>query len=113
MTREEEIKVSALKYLDDFNPDDCGIVCGICKEDIYAAFMAGSRYADIHPNLSSLWHYVNENPKEGTDILFIAKNGKVHKASKIDSALYEWLKGNNDIKRWAYISDMLPKNIVN
>ena len=43
------------------------------------------------------------------DILFISKNGKVHKVSKIDNSLYSWLKDNNDVKKWAYINDLLPK----
>ena len=105
MTREEEVKVSALKYLDDFNPD----VCGICNEDIYDAFMAGTLYADQHPDLSSLWHDASDEPKEDIDILFISKNGKVHKVSKIDNSLYDWLKDNDGIDKWAYINDLLPK----
>lgn len=62
-----------------------------------------------YTDLSSLWHDASEEPKENMDILFISKNGNVHKASNIDIQLYDWLKNINDIKKWAYINDLLPK----
>ena len=74
-----------------------------------AAFIAGALYADQHPDTSSLWHNATEEPKEDMDILFISKNGKVNKVSKIDHTLYDWLKDNDGIDKWAYISDLLPK----
>ena len=43
------------------------------------------------------------------DILCISKNRKVHKVSKIYNQLYDWIKGNDGIDKWAYISDLLPK----
>ena len=60
-------------------------------------------------NLSRIWHDAVEEPKEATDILFVSKNGKVHKVSKIDNSLFDWLKDNDGIDKWAYISDLLPK----
>ena len=65
--------------------------------------------ADADPDTSSLWHDASEEPKEDVDILFISKNGKVHKVSKIDLSLYDWLKDNDGIDKWAYIKDLLPK----
>lgn len=62
-----------------------------------------------YTDLSSLWHDASEEPKGNMDILFISKNGNVHKASNIDIQLYDWLKNINDIKKWAYINDLLPK----
>ena len=91
MTREEEMIIESQKRYDDI------------------AFLDGVKWADEHPNLESLWHDASEEPKEDVDILFISKNGKVHKVSKIDLSLYDWLKDNDDIKHWAYISDLLPK----
>lgn len=55
------------------------------------------------------WHDAGEEPKEDTDILFVSKNGKVHKVSKIDNSLFDWFKDNDDIDKWTYISDLLPK----
>lgn len=81
------------------------------REELW--FNVGLKYgleiADNNPNISSLWHDVSEEPNENMDILFISKNGKVHKVSKIDNSLYSWLKDNNDVKKWAYINDLLPK----
>lgn len=56
---------------------------------------------------SSIWHDASEEPKDGIDILFISKKGKVHKVSKIDQTLYEWLKDNDGINKWAYTTDLL------
>ena len=55
MTREEEIKQSALKYFDNFIPD----VYGIGHGDIYEAFMAGVDWADKHPK--SPWISVKDD----------------------------------------------------
>lgn len=60
-------------------------------------------------NISQVWHDASEEPKEDMDILCIYKNMKVHKVSKIDNQLYDWLNDNNSIDKWAYISDLLPK----
>lgn len=69
----------------------------------------GLEAADKEPNTSALWHDASEEPNENTDILFISKNGNVHKVSKVDNSLYSWLTDNKGIKRWAYIYDLLPK----
>lgn len=74
-------------------------------------FYLGVKWEYNNPNISSIWHDASEEPKENMDILFISKNGNVHKASKIDNQLYDWLKDEDDIKKWAYISDLLPKYI--
>ena len=75
--------------------------------DIKQAFEKGAEWADAHPK--NVWHDASEEPNENADILFIARNGNVHKVSKVDNSLYSWLVDNKDIKRWAYIKDLLPK----
>lgn len=94
MTRDEDVIIEAKKYY---------------RNDIkcYDAFLHGVEWAE--EQIANVWHDASEELKEDVDILFISKNGKVHKVSKIDLSLYDWLKDNNDIKRWAYISDLLPK----
>ena len=109
MTREEEINYASKDYVNylldkqEYHNED------YTEDDIRQAFENGAMFADRNPDLSSLWYGASEEPKEDVDILFISKNGKVHKVSKIDLSLYDWLKDNDDIKRWAYISDLLPK----
>lgn len=61
------------------------------------------------PDISSLWHDASEEPQDNMDILFLSKDGKAHKAYKIDNYQYDWLRGVYDIKKWAYIEDLLPK----
>ena len=109
MTRAEEIKCASKDYVNylldkqEYHNED------YTEDDIRQAFEKGAMFADNNPDLLSLWHDASDEPKEDMDILFISKNGKVHKVSKIDLSLYDWLKDNDDIKRWAYISDLLPK----
>lgn len=101
MTREEQIREASATTLLQINCD--------IHEAVISAFQDGARWADNNPDTSSLWHDANEEPKEGMDILYISQNGKVHKVSKIDQTLYDWLKDNDGIDKWAYISDLLPK----
>ena len=102
MTREEQILSAAREYH--------GIILSSPSNILH--FEAGAHWADKHPYLSSLWHDSIEEPKEDMDILFMSKNGKVHKVSKIDHQLYDWLKDNDGINKWAYISDLLPSDNV-
>lgn len=71
------------------------------------SFKQGAKWTDNHP--VNVWHYADEEPQEDTDILCIFKNGKIHKVSKIDNSLYDWLNDNYSVDKWAYISDLLPK----
>ena len=109
MTRDEEIKCASKDYVNylldkqEYHNED------YTEDDIRQAFEKGAMFADNNPDLLSLWHDASDEPKEDMDILFISKNGKVHKVSKIDLSLYDWLKDNDGIDKWAYISDLLPK----
>ena len=109
MTRDEEIKCASKDYVNylldkqEYHNED------YTEDDIRQAFEKGAMFADNNPDLLSLWHDASDEPKEDVDILFISKNGKVHKVSKIDLSLYDWLKDNDGIDKWAYISDLLPK----
>ena len=109
MTRDEEIKCASKDYVNYLLDKQEYHNENYTEDDIRQAFVKGVIFADNNPDLSSLWHDVSEEPKEDVDILFISKNGKVHKVSKIDLSLYDWLKDNDGIDKWAYISDLLPK----
>ena len=113
MTREKEIKQSARKYIDTYIPD----VRGICEQDIYETFINGAEWADEHPDLSSLWHDTSEEPKIGSNIVAIDKDGRLLGIQPYDDdydrfGLEGWRRCvylYNDIQKWAYISDLLPK----
>lgn len=99
MTREEEISKAA--YSQYCNSES------ICFNLMRDSFKQGAQWADNNPK--NVWHDVSEKPQENTDILFISKNRKVHKVSKINNLLYDWIKDNDDIQKWVYIEDILPK----
>lgn len=110
MTREEEIIEAGIEYTMQNSP------CCIGGDNFYEqtrkfnrnrSFENGAQWADNHP--INVWHDASEEPKEDMDILCISKYGNIHKVSKIDNQLYDWLKDNDGIKKWAYISDLLPK----
>lgn len=98
MTREEQKASYAKKYYpDDFN--------------CYYAFMEGAAWADKHPNLESLWHNTGEEPE--LNQWFLAQIGDdafdtFVMAMDKNQDWRTWSKGLN-IKRWAYIDDLLPK----
>ena len=108
MTREEEVRVSALKYVDNFIPD----ICGMCDEDVYDAFVSGAKWADEHPK--DVWHSADEEP-DGRDwrILCEGESGNCWVASRRDAFTigYNWQEFAEDeaLTRWAYINDLLPK----
>lgn len=102
MTREEQINIAS----EIFSSNDILSFGGACEELSYG-FQEGAKWADKNP--INVWHDASEDPKEDMDILLISKNGKVNKVSKIDQTLYDWLKDNDGIDKWAYIDDLLPK----
>lgn len=63
------------------------------------SFIAGAKWANKHPDVSSLWHDVSEEPKEDMDILCIFKEKNTYMIPKIKSSLYNLLKDNNDVKK--------------
>lgn len=99
MTREE--KISKAAYSQYCNSES------ICFNLMCDSFKQGAEWADNHP--INVWHDANDEPKDDMDILCITKKGKVQKVSKIENVLYNWLKDNDGIKKWAYINDLLPK----
>ena len=97
MTRQEEINVAASKY---------GY---IAISDYKDSFIEGANWADSHP--VNAWHNVSEEPKYGE--WFLAQIGDdafdtFVMAMDKNQDWKEWANGIS-IKRWAYISDLLPK----
>lgn len=100
MTREEEIKNTALKYLDSFIQD----VCRICGDNDSI-----KGYID----LSQLWHDASERPVKREDILLIGERDYASVcffSSTLDNP-DRWKKYVKDesLTQWAYIKDLLPK----
>ena len=79
--------------------------------DIKQAFEKGAEWADKHPNLERLWHDATTQPE--LNKWFLAQIGDdafdtFVMAMDKNQDYKEWANGIN-IKRWAYIYDLLPK----
>lgn len=104
--RDREIKIAASNYVEENSVNGYEAISS--HRD---SFIEGADWADEHPNLESLWHDVIEPPKLGE--WFLAQIGNIAfdtfiMAMDKNKEWREWSKGIN-IKRWAYISDLLPK----
>ena len=107
MTREEETKEVYKDYMNNG---------GMFQSNPWFYFKAGTEWADKHP--VNVWHDVSEEPLlEETEIIFIneqdiayicERNGGSFSYTLLD---YSWEEYVNSlkIKKWAYISDLLPK----
>lgn len=100
MTRDEDAIIEAKKYYR--NDINC-----------YDAFLHGVEWADEHT--VNVWHDTSEEPKKGEDIIALDIDGisvsGIHKdydgngIYRYDCFLCEW----DDVVKWAYIRDLLPK----
>ena len=106
MTREEEIAAAFYDYRDALKLSTFGDFEYI---DIQGAFEEGAKWADNHH--VNVWHDASEEPK--LDQWFLAQIGDnafdtFIMAMDKNKEWRNWCKGIN-IKRWAYISEILPK----
>ncbi len=95
MTRKEEINVAASKY---------GY---IAISDYKDAFIEGADWADSHP--VNVWHDISEEPRLNKWVLAQIGDGVFD--TFVISKNQNWKECANgiNIKRWAYISDLLQK----
>lgn len=105
MTREEQIAVA---FYDCYNETDLS-ACDFEYTDMQGAFEEGAEWADNHP--VNVWHDTSEEPRFNQ--WFIAQIGDdafdtFIMAMDKNQTWENWSNGIN-IKRWAYISDLLPK----
>ena len=102
MNREEQIIAEAKKhYYDDIN--------------CHNAFLHGVEWADEHP--VDVWHDASEEPEDNSgQIVFQNKSGVCWFVSRLERYVYDWdwqrCADAHQIVRWAYINDLLPKNLV-
>ena len=109
MTRKEEIKCASKDYINYLLDKQEYHNENYTEYDIQQAFEKGAQWADEHP--INVWHDVIEPPKLGE--WFLAQIGNIAfdtfiMAMNKNEDWKEWSNGIN-IKRWAYISDLLPK----
>ena len=105
MTREEQIITACKGFLAAYpNIDQAGLSIG---------FLDGAAWSDKYP--VNVWHDASEEPK--LDQWFLAQIGDdafdtFIMAMDKNKKWRNWCKGIN-IKRWAYIRDLLPKKFRN
>lgn len=118
MKREEEISNESLEYM----MTSC-IHDEIYDVDVRNAFEEGAKWADKHPDLSSLWHDATNEPEEGRFIVCVDDDNDCHAGAyyvdRVDALnrVYKsavWNYGTlicywDDVKIWAYAKDLLPK----
>ena len=96
MTREEQLTAELKKH--DYDDICCHLM-----------FLRGIRWADAHP--INVWHDVSEMPKDGEWILvrnrYDIYDALVQRITSQD--IWCAWSADNNITRWAYISDLLPK----
>ena len=107
MTREE---IERLK--DSIKPFE-----GTRKDWYEIGCLDGLAAADVEPNLKSLWHDASEEPK-GTYIVLcdgLDNRQWVVDYLHIDMSYANWQDYADaiSVSRWAYISDLLPKQFGN
>ena len=109
MTRDEEILKAARFYIGDDM---------LSSSSIVFHFKTGAKWADKHPNLESLWHDASEEPKGDNwkilcvdDFDFCWVNRRVD-ACSLHNNWKEYAEVEC-IKKWIYISDLLPKQFGN
>ena len=107
MTREEETKEAYKDYMNNG---------GMFQSNPWFYFKAGTEWADKHPK--NVWHEASEEPLlEETEIIFINERDFAHISKRKGGhfsyayVYYSWEEYVNSlkIKKWAYISDLLPK----
>lgn len=83
--------------------------------ELYNGFMTGAIWADNNPDLSLMWHDADDEPEDGSDVLLMDSerrvvNVKYHVGYYDAYGLLGWpaYVANYDVKRWAYISALLP-----
>lgn len=111
MTREKEIDVAATHYDYGYYEDS--------KLSAYCCFRDGAEWADKHP--INVWHDTSEEPDIGSNIVAIDKDEQWWDIQPYNNDYDEYgLNGweccilvYNSIQKWAYIDDLLPKNIKN
>ena len=112
MTREEQIRQASIEYTMGNAPKCIGgdafseAMDGMNRNH---AFEEGAKWADEHP--INMWHDTNEEPR--LNQWFLAQIGDnafdtFIMAMDKNKEWRNWCKGIN-LKRWAYISDLLPK----
>lgn len=85
---------------------------------LYNGFMTGAIWADNNPDLSLMWHDADDEPEDGSDVLLLDSEQRVIALNIAKLCYYEaygllgWpaYVANYDVKRWAYISGLLPRD---
>ena len=106
MTREEELQQAVVNFSEAHKYEE-----GLDYCSLGIAFEEGAEWADLHPDLTALWHDASEMPKEGEWILiqFDEDSYDALVFCDMNAAAFCTCCKKYGSTRWAYISDLLPK----
>lgn len=106
MTRDEEILKAARNYVSAVT---------LSSPSNVIHFENGAKWADEHPNIKSLWHNPSEEPQGDLVIIYQDKCGDCWFITKRDIVMLyiNWECFAVNVRCWAYINDLLPKQFGN
>ena len=107
MTREEQIQ----KLIDEENG-----IANYGSIDYQVGVCDGVRLAD-KTLIESLWHDASEEPEDNrAQLMYQDRRGECWNLSRHERFVCKWgwqrIVRAYNIRRWAYINDLLPKNLV-
>ena len=109
MTREEKALEASKRFARSLTDSD---LASLSRDDMQFAFQLGIKWADDNP--VNAWHDTSEEPKLNQWFLAQIGDGAFDTfimAMDKNKTWRNWSDGIN-IKRWAYISELLPKESV-
>lgn len=117
MTIREEIKKQAEIYTD--NRDNYvewsdGWTDYNDTKFVEKAFIEGAEWTYNNIYLFPIWNDINNVPSDNKGIIYLTKNGKIGIIKAIKSNKWDWyVTDKYSIVKWAYIDDLLPKQLGN
>lgn len=73
-------------------------------------FEVGANWADEHPNLSTFWHTITDEPRYREPLLIESLKYEFTVDTRVDDSVsWDSYVKFNKILKWMYISDLLPK----
>lgn len=111
MIDENKIEEAKKAYISDKK-----ILGIIAMNDLACGFKEGANWA-INELLKGLWHPISDKPEEHTDIIYIDEDKDFWDINNYDSNNFDDSFGKGwgsacrtqDIYKWAYKDDLLPK----
>lgn len=112
MTREEQIIEKGIEYTLNQNPMCLGgdnFAKQVQALNRNYSFEAGAKWADEHPK--NIWHQITDVPTKDCFVLLRNKYDQYETiyVEDCDVEFWQWCINHYKIYKWAYITDICPK----